>query len=614
MANLIGAYSLSGEAVSDRLGAAEKARMLEHAAGAPDGLSEFDIGRLWLVSAKQNFAADNQSCLAFEGFIAFGGLEPENPADLLRRVNQSHDPKLRPEGHYSLAFGAPGSGTLTLLRGLSGGERLYYARIDDVLLFSSSVRPLLAHSRIVSKLDRAKIPETLLSGLILFGNGTLFDGIEEVLPGHILQIGDGIGSQKWNWPDLLEPPEGDVQYLAKTYREDLTKAVEMAIGTERPVAVSLSGGIDSSVITALAAEVVGAANVEAFTYEFDDPTHSSETPYAVEVCERLGITRHHIFSLSFADYLAAIPETVWRAEHFVHWPKAFMLPAARRIREFGYSRFLSGFGIGSHMGFIEEFSRTLPFIPFPAQTLLYWKLARTPNWAWLRHMEKIHPSLEPPHPRLFYLLLAALQSRGIIEDLSRFYPSSIEPLISWGGAVAVKQRFVDMSLLEHLRHHSFAHLISCIDVTRWEKVLREIGILRLSPAHFAVALPGSYLPVRLQPGAWSAERRLRPGKLLLREAMKDMLPESVLYRKKFWADAVVSPSWYSAGVRWMSGTLQKSDGYLGIDDPNFLEALREWAPISPQSSVIGLQFWHRIFAEMPQMTEPPRWEELRERA
>ncbi len=64
----------------------------------------------------------------------------------------------------------------------------------------------------------------------------------------------------------------------------------------------------------------------------------------------------------------------------------------------------------------------------------------------------------------------------------------------------------------------------------------------------------------------------------------------------------------------MSGTLQKSDGYLEIDDPAFLEALREWAPISPQSSVIGLQFWHRIFAEMPQMTEPPRWEELRERA
>ena len=334
MINLVGAYSLSGEAVSDRLDAAEKARMLKHAAGAPDGLAEFDHGRLWLTSAKQNFTADKHSCLAFEGFIAFGGTEPENPADLLRRVNQSLDPKLRPEGHYSLAFGAPDSRTLTLLRGLSGGERLYYARIDDVLLFSSSVRPLLAHSRIVSRLDRAKITEALLSGLIVFGNGTLFGDIEEVLPGHILQIGDGIGSQQWNWPGLLEPRESDLQSLAKTYREDLTKAVEMAIGTERPVAVTLSGGIDSSSIAALAAEVVGASNVEAFTYEFDDPTHSSETHYAVEVCERLGITHHHIFSLSFADFLAAIPETVWRAEHFVHWPKAFMLPAARRISNY----------------------------------------------------------------------------------------------------------------------------------------------------------------------------------------------------------------------------------------------------------------------------------------
>jgi hypothetical protein len=218
-----------------------------------------------------------------------------------------------------------------------------------------------------------------------------------------------------------------------------------------------------------------------------------------------------------------------------------------------------------------------------------------------------------PHPRLVHLLLAVLHSRGIIEDLSKFYPSSMGPLLSWSDAGVVERRFADMNLLEHIRHKSFAHLISCIDATRWDKVLREIGILRLSPAQFAVALPGSYLPVRPRPGVWSANRQLRPGKLLLREAMKNVLPESVLYRRKSWADAVVSPSWYKAGLRWMSGALRKSDDFMGIDDPAYLKALRELSLVSPQPTVTGLKFWHRIFAEMPPMTEPPRWEDLRDR-
>ncbi len=116
------------------------------------------------------------------------------------------------------------------------------------------------------------------------------------------------------------------------------------------------------------------------------------------------------------------------------------------------------------------------------------------------------------------------------------------------------------------------------------------------------------------PSTWSADRRLRPGKLLLREAMKGVLPDSVLYRKKSWADAVVSPRWYEAGLRWMNCALKKSDGYLDIDDPRFLDALRYWEPISPQSSVIGLQLWHKLFVEMPPITEPPRWEDVVERA
>ena len=123
----------------------------------------------------------------------------------------------------------------------------------------------------------------------------------------------------------IVPPEGPPQKLAREFRDALTRAVERAVGRSRPVAVALSGGIDSSAIAAAAVDVVGADNVHTFTYEFDDPSHSKETEYAREVAEALGIRRHEVFQISFEDYINAIPETVWHSESIADWPKAFMI-------------------------------------------------------------------------------------------------------------------------------------------------------------------------------------------------------------------------------------------------------------------------------------------------
>ena len=122
-------------------------------------------------------------------------------------------------------------------------------------------------------------------------------------------------------------------------------------------------------------------------------------------------------------------------------------------------------------------------------------------------------------------------------------------------------------------------------------------------------MPYAYMPVKPHLPIWSAKRKLRPGKLLLRIAMRRDLPESVLYRKKSWADAVISPRWHGAGLKWMRQVIPATDHYLGETDPRYLSALKFWSPRSPQDSVTALAFWHRVFSH-PGNSEPPTWEEL----
>jgi asparagine synthetase B (glutamine-hydrolysing) len=530
----------------------------------PGDYAEARQGALWLLARRDKLFPGG----AYEGFIPEG----ESPGQAA-----VEDWRQAPEGHFVLASARPGR--LSLLRALSGGERLFHARVDGTLLFSSSLRPLLAHPRIARRLNAAKLREAMLTGLTLSGEETLIDGISEVAPGHVLHLSGDAIAHRWHYEGLLQPLQGSPQRLAARYRDALARAVAISAGPSRPVAVTLSGGIDSAAIAALAVEAFGAGAVTAFTYEFDDPRHRpSETPYAAEVCRRLGIRDHRVFRIGFDQFLAAIPETVWRAESFVHWPKAFLLVASKRIREAGFERYLCGFGVGSHMGYYEEIARLLRWLPAPLLAL-YWNLAQG-RGGWL---ERLHPALAVPNQRVRHFLLNLL-----------------------GGGV--DEAFRGMPTAELLRHQSFSHLVSCIDVTRWEKPLRELGVHRVSPAHFASTIPYAYLNYRPAAAPWSEARQLRPGKHLLRLAMRDVLPESVLYRRKSWADAVVSRAWLSAGARWMRSAVPE---YWRIAGPEArASALRRWDARSPQHAVTALAFWSRIFVDRPPSARPPRWEEL----
>lgn len=234
------------------------------------------------------------------------------PAQLYRLLARKQWRGL-PDGHFSCAALAP-SGDAVLLRGLSGGERLYVAQLDDVLWFSSSLRFLLHHPQLERRLDRSVLGQWLATGTLWHGARSGAAGVDEVKPGKALWWRDGKAHQQWFWDGLLTSPEGDGATLGRAFRDRLTQAVVAGAGHARPVAVSLSGGIDSAAVACAAVDAFGADQVVAYTYEFADAGHSNETGFARAVCKQLGIRKHRVFAIELDAFLSRIPQTVWRAE------------------------------------------------------------------------------------------------------------------------------------------------------------------------------------------------------------------------------------------------------------------------------------------------------------
>ncbi len=511
-----------------------------------------------------------------------------------------------PEGHWAQA--QVDGGRLVLARGLSGGERLYFARVGGVLLFASSVRPLLAHPRIGARVDLDVVGDVLLTGLVQLGDATLHAGVREVLAGHAVEVTDHVGPQRWHTPEALEPPIGDPLALAREFRERLTEAVALAAGPERPVPLALSGGIDSSAVAAAAVDAFGADGVIAYTYEFDDPTHSTELDYARLVAGRLGIRRHEAFRLPWRGWLHALPEIVWRSESHVHWPKAFMLVVAREMRRRGHDRYLTGFGVGSHMAWLRDLADVAPRVGGAALQGM-WRDARFAWKPWAGLAGRLHPGLEPPHPRLYHLVTRLLHHGGVFRDLERSWPSEMHPLLRRLRPVEeLVPGLGGLPLRDRLWQQAFGHLVSCIDVTRSEKASRELGVYRIAPAHFARCLPYAYLPLEAPPSR--ADRALRPGKLLLRLGWRGVLPDEVLFRVKSWGDAVASNGWLKRGRVAMLAAHPGFPAELEGLGPDILGALRYWEPRSILASGLAFRLWHRMFVDEPALSAPPSWAAL----
>ena len=244
--------------------------------------------------------------------LARGGIECETLTDtevVLRLLERDGlDALHRLNGQFAFAWWEPAARRLTLVRDRFGVRPLHYALTGDgTLVFASEAKGLFASGEVAPAPDLEGVDEVFT----LWAPGaprTAFAGVHQLRPGSLLvwERGEVVADRTWWSPEygVDEPP-------AEPLDELMRDSVRLRLRADVPVGTYLSGGLDSSLITALARDASD-HQVRTFSVAFRDP-HYDERGFQQEVAAALG-TDHHALEIGPAEIAGVFPDVVRHAE------------------------------------------------------------------------------------------------------------------------------------------------------------------------------------------------------------------------------------------------------------------------------------------------------------
>lgn len=231
------------------------------------------------------FVSSGDTEVLMEGFVRWG-------MDVL--------PKLK--GMFSFAIWDTLEKELILCRDRLGVKPLYYYRDDERLVFASEIRAVLAADNIQRKISKEAL-DSYFSFQSINGQQSIIEGVKELKAGHYLRIkGNSIKeSAYWVIGDTKNLYNGEPEVeVKKKIRNLLREAVAQRLVSDVPIGAFLSGGIDSSAVVGLMAEV-SSARPETFNISFQEEAFD-ESPYAALIASKFN-TRHHKILLKPEDML-----------------------------------------------------------------------------------------------------------------------------------------------------------------------------------------------------------------------------------------------------------------------------------------------------------------------
>ncbi len=484
-------------------------------------------------------------------------------------------------GQWAVALWNSKKGELLLCRDRTGICPLYYAREGRRLLFASEIKSLFVHPELSREFDPAGLAETFTFWSNVAPR-TVFKSIQEVAPGTFLRIKDNSIETEEYWDYQYEPP----QYL---YRETITDKAEQLSDiltratrlrftrSDVPVAAYLSGGIDSSVTTAIIRRVTD-AEIKTFSLRFSD-NEFDEGSYQNEMVKRLG-TDHNVLTVSYKDIAKVFPKVIEHTEKPVlRTAPAPMFLLSRMVKEQGYKVVVTGEGSDEMLGGYDIYREALVrnFIGRNPDSSVRADITKD-LYPWLKR----NPADAPAFARSFF-------SQGI--DLQ-------DPAIShrprWNTAGRI-QRMFNMEMVEQLSgFHPDIELLDRMPAAanRWHPLARAqwLECKTLLPGYLLTSQGDRMLMANgvegrfpfLDPELIDFSVDLDPSykimgleeKYLIKYAFRDILPESILKRPKQPYRAPDAGSFFGEPVEWIDEVT--SPGAVkdaGVFNPAAVQAL-----------------------------------------
>jgi asparagine synthase (glutamine-hydrolysing) len=438
-------------------------------------------------------------------------------------------------GMFAFAIWDSRRRTLFIARDRLGIKPLYFLLTDEHLLFASEIKALLAHPEVRAEFNRDVLPEYLAFGY-LSGPRTMFTGIKKLLPGHTIEIdesGDIRIQQYWDLPQNAKQQANSEKYYVDTYRELLEGSVASHLMSDVPLGVFLSGGLDSSAIAALMSKI-RKEPIETFAVGYDEEAYS-ELRYARIVAEHIGSV-HYEVRVSSKEFFGALPKLIWHEDEPIVWPSSVPLYFVARLASERVKVVLTGEGSDETLG----------------------GYARYPWTIWNSRFDHIYRSVVPSRlrkrireqigdsGRLGAAARRRLQHTFLgrdAESWSSFYFDSfycafsesdqtdlllperqggsgsayLDNLAYWESA---KGDLLDRLLYTDIKTYLVELCMKQDQMSMAASIESRVPFLDHVLVEFAASIPARF------------KTRGMSGKLILKSAVKDLLPESIIHRRK----------------------------------------------------------------------------------
>ena len=486
-------------------------------------------------------------------------------------------PSLR--GEFAFALYDRDGDELHLVRDRFGIKPLYYAVLDDAVVFGSELKVLFAHPDVPRRFDPAGLYHQLMQTIV--PGTTAFDGIRQVAPGSHVRVRRRDGrlevdeSRYW---DVAFPEQGGHDAVSddqaiEVVRAGLLEAVALRLEADVPVGCYLSGGIDSCSILGLASAVMQSP-VKAFTIGFDNAEYD-ETPIAQEMAASAGADQD-VMRLNATHLYDHFEETLWHTERTIYNTLAVAkLLMSRHVRDAHYKVVVTGEGSDELFAGYPAFRNDL-FL----HGLEHLSEEERTQWGDTLHEQNA-------------LFKGAMLAENTISDpaLDRrvgFTPACLQPWLAAGQYVP---SILHADMARSLRgYEPGAAIAEALDADTmkgrhpldraqyvWIKTMLEGQILtwggdRVDMANSMEARPAfldhhlAEAAVRLPP---SVRIRGKTEKWVLREAMKGLLPRVLYERQKF---AFMAPPAHTDPEKWkaMRGLADRHLSKQAIEDAGLL--------------------------------------------
>lgn len=473
-------------------------------------------------------------------------------------------------GMFAIAIWDSKHRRLILCRDRMGQKPLYYAAQPGRLAFGSELKCLAGLQDLRREVDPQAIDEFLTYQYIPH-SATIWKGVHKLAPGHFAVFENDQLSVKryWNINYANEQPISKAE-ACQRLRELLTDSVKLRLQADVPLGTFLSGGVDSSLITALAQqqrdEPVRTFSIGFSVKDFD------ETHYAQIVADRLG-TKHQKFEVT-PDAISVIEKLVWHYDEpfgdSSAIPTWYLSELTRRevtvaLSGDGGDELFAGYDRYRAMWTSRLLDRAMPMSAISG-TMKCLNLFPESNRqrSLIRRAKRFLGAFGEPPARRFLnwlhifpeSLRADLYNDSMVENLA----TAGDPFEFFHDAwKRVGNRdVVSKASLADLQTYLPGDLMCKVDIASMAHGLE----VRQPLLDYRVVAFAASLPVRLK-------FRGRKGKLLLRDAFDDLLP-SVIWKRRKMGFGVPIADWFRGPLKNMTNDLLLSEHakiaqYLRID-------------------------------------------------